>query len=251
MTIKTFSDGEAILFGWKTMKDNLGLFIGILITMILVNVLPDIMGEVIEKKIPVLSIIIYVAFGILHLIITMGFLKIVLGFCDNEKPGFVELFSCYRLFFKYLFSTILYMLIVSGGLILLIVPGIIWSIKFQFYPYFIIDKGMGPVEALKASASITQGAKWELLGFGLIIGIINLLGALCLVIGLFATLPTTWVAYAFVYRKLLEQTEMVQLKTLLINREDQISFEAKKSSKKSKGIPSAKYPQGGKSHHNS
>jgi len=215
MAIKTFSDGEAILFGWKTMKDNLGLFIGILITMILVNVLPDIIGDAMEKKIPVLSIVAYVVFGILNLIITIGLLKIVLRFCDNEKPRFAELFSCYRLFFKYLFSTILYMLIVFGGFILLIVPGIIWSIKFQFYPYLIIDKGMGPVEALKASALITKGVKWELLGFGLIVGIINLLGVFCLVIGVFATVPATWVAYAFVYRKLLEQTELVQLENAI------------------------------------
>jgi len=215
MSIKTFSDGEAILFGWKTMKDNLGLFIGILITMILVNVLPDIIDKAIEGKIPGLSIVAYVAFGILNLIIGMGLLKIVLGFCDNEKSRFTELFSCYRLFFKYLFSTILYMLIVLGGLILFIVPGIIWSIKFQFYPYLIIDKGMGPVEALKASALITQGAKWELVGFGLIIGIISLLGVLCLVIGMFATIPTAWVAYAFVYRKLLGQTELAQLKNAI------------------------------------
>ncbi len=215
MAIKTFSDGQAILFGWKTMKDNLGLFIGILITIILANFLPDIISDMVEKKMPLAAVIIYVVFGILQLIIGMGFIKIVLGFCDNKKPGFVELFSCHRLFFKYLFSSILYMLIVLGGFILFIVPGIIWNIKFQFYPYFIIDKGMGPVEALKASASITQGAKWELLGFSLILGIINLLGIFCLFIGLFATIPTTGVAYAFVYRKLMEQTEMVQLKNAI------------------------------------
>jgi len=40
--------------------------------------------------------------------------------------------------------------------------------------------------------------------------VINLLGLLCLFIGLFATIPTTAVAWAFVYRKLLAQTETVQ-----------------------------------------
>jgi uncharacterized membrane protein len=37
-----------------------------------------------------------------------------------------------------------------------------------------------------------------------------LLGAICLLIGLFATIPTTMVAYAYVYRKLLTETETVQ-----------------------------------------
>jgi len=47
--------------------------------------------------------------------------------------------------------------------------------------------------------------------FDLLLTLINLLGALCLLIGLFATIPTTMVAIAFVYRKLLAQTEIVQV----------------------------------------
>ena len=62
MAIKTFSDGEAILFGWKTMKENLGLFIGIVITIILIGVLPDIIGDVVENKMPVLVMVVYVVF---------------------------------------------------------------------------------------------------------------------------------------------------------------------------------------------
>ena len=141
----------------------------------------------------------------------MGLIKIALRFCDKEKGEFAELFSCFPLFFKYLFGSILCMLIVLGGMILLIIPGIIWSIKFQFFTYFIIDKGLGPIEALKRSSAITKGAKWDLFIFGLLLGLINLLGALCLLVGLFATIPTTIVAMAFVYRKLLAQTEIVQL----------------------------------------
>ena len=65
-----------------------------------------------------------------------------------------------------------------------------------------IEKGLGPVEALKASSSTTMGAKWDLFLFGLLLGLINLAGFLCLVVGLFATIPTSMVAYAYVYREL-------------------------------------------------
>jgi len=47
--------------------------------------------------------------------------------------------------------------------------------------------------------------------FDLLLGLINLLGAICLLIGLFATIPTTMVATAFVYRKLLAQIEVAQV----------------------------------------
>jgi|GEM_PF-4642886 len=52
--------------------------------------------------------------------------------------------------------------------------------------------------------------KWQLLGFGLVMAGINILGFLCLFIGLFATIPTTLLAAALVYRKLLNQTESAQ-----------------------------------------
>ncbi len=47
-----------------------------------------------------------------------------------------------------------------------------------------------------------MGAKWDLFLFGLLLGLINFVGALVFLIGLFATIPTTMVAYAYVYRHL-------------------------------------------------
>jgi len=67
---------------------------------------------------------------------------------------------------------------------------------------FIVDRNMGPVQALKASAHATTSAKWHLFLFGILLGLINLAGALCFFIGLFATIPTSLVAYAHTYRQL-------------------------------------------------
>jgi len=134
-----------------------------------------------------------------------------LRFCDNEKGRFADLFSQYPLFPQYIVGSILYGLIVFAGTILLIIPGIIWGIQFCFYDYFIVDKGLGPIEALKRSSAITKGVKWDLFAFFLILSGINLLGALCLLIGLFVTIPTTMVALAFVYRKLMDQAGIVQV----------------------------------------
>ncbi|MFH1856572.1 MAG: hypothetical protein ABH836_05015 [Candidatus Omnitrophota bacterium] len=210
MAIKTFSINEALLFGWNVMKKNIGFFIGILVVVFIASAAPDVINNFIKGKAPVaISIIIAVIFWVLQLILGMGLIKIALKFCGNEKPDFAVLFSGIPLFFKYLAGVILYVLIVLGGLILLIVPGVIWSIKFQYFPYLIIDKNMGPIEALKKSASITHGAKWDLLGFNVVLAVVNVLGILCLLIGAFAAVPTVMIAYAFVYRKLLAQTEAV------------------------------------------
>ena len=60
---------------------------------------------------------------------------------------------------------------------------------------------------MRRSSRITQDVKWRLFGFGVVVAIINMIGALCLLVGLFVTIPVTLLAYSSVYRKLLEQTE--------------------------------------------
>jgi uncharacterized membrane protein len=106
-------------------------------------------------------------------------------------------------------ASLLYGLIVLGGFILLIVPGIIWCLKFSQYKYFIVEKNAGPVEALKLSAQATDGAKWKLFSFGFVCLGINLLGLICLGVGVLFTAPLTMVAMAFIYRKLRDQMAVV------------------------------------------
>ena len=211
MTAEKFSISEAIHFGWNTMKSNLGFFIGLLIFVFLFTSLSSIIAAKATEANIFLGLIFYIADFSLSIIISIGLVKIALRFCDNEKGRFADLFSQYPLFPQYLVGSILYGLIVFAGTILLIIPGIIWGIQFCFYDYFIVDKGLGPIEALKRSSAITRGVKWDLFVFFLILSGINLLGALCLLIGLFVTIPTTMVALAFVYRKLMAQAENVQV----------------------------------------
>jgi uncharacterized membrane protein len=96
--------------------------------------------------------------------------------------------------------------VIGCSLILLGFPGIMWGVKFSLWPYFVIDKGLGPIAALKASSRTTMGVKRDLLGFNILLGLINLAGLLCLILGVFATYPTVIVAHALVYRQLSAQT---------------------------------------------
>jgi uncharacterized membrane protein len=207
--VKKFSKKEAISFGWNLTKTNFGFFVLLLILVAVISVVLTSIPYLAKGKSPLLFILSLVDI-IVRTIITMGLIKISLKFCDNEKAKISDLFSSYPLFLKYLIGSILYVLIILGGLILLIVPGIIWAIQFQFFGYLIIDKGLGPIEALKKSSKITKGAKWDLFLLGILLVLINILGALALLVGLFITIPTTMIANAFVYRKLLSQVETFQ-----------------------------------------
>jgi len=229
MATQKFSMNGALKFGWRTMKRHFWFFIAMFIITILLEIIPNALAGIFAEKVPILSLVIYLAAGIIGMIVGMGVFKIALKFCDDEPVKIADLFSCAPLLIKYLLGAILYGLIVFAGLILLIIPGIIWGVKFQFFSYCIIDKKLGPIEALKASSRMTTGVKWDLFVFGLVLMLINFAGSLCvglasltpilaffttayrivqvgfLCVGLgllLAMIPTTLVAYAFVYRSL-------------------------------------------------
>ncbi len=148
-----------------------------------------------------------VAFLLLCILIRMWLIKISLRFCDNEKVRYSDLFSCFTLYIRVLLGCLLYLLIVFLGICLFLIPGIIWAIKFRFFACLIVDKGLTPIKAFKKSWAITRGVKWRLVIFFVVLGLINVLGAFCFGVGLFATIPTTTLAMAFTYRRLLSEAE--------------------------------------------
>jgi uncharacterized membrane protein len=128
--------------------------------------------------------------------------RISLDIFDTGKPDLSRIKELLPLVPSYLVGKILYGLIVLVGLILLIVPGIIWAYMFLYVGYLIIDRQLGPIEALKESRVITSGYKMDLFIFSLVVGVINIVGAILLLIGLLVTIPVTLMASAYVYRKL-------------------------------------------------
>jgi len=133
---------------------------------------------------------------------------VTLRVCDGEKPGFADLFRFGKVFWKYIAGTIIYALIVLVGLILLIVPGIYWGIKYMFYAYLIVDEDLGPIEAIKKSGEITQGSKGTLFWLAIVCYLVLLLGLICCGVGLFLAIPTVLLAIAFAYRRLMGQSEV-------------------------------------------
>jgi len=205
-----FISSEAIRFGWEKMKKHFWFFVGLLILTWLIQVVPSGIANVFKDKMVVLYILLIVLAWVLQVIVKMGMIKITLDIVDKDKAEIKTLFSQVDLFLKFLFGSVLYGLIVMAGLILLIVPGIIWAIKYQFFVYLIIDKNLSPMEAIKKSGEITMGSKGKLFWLGLLLGLINIAGVICLLIGLFVTIPVTMVAMVYVYRKLMGELSVVQ-----------------------------------------
>jgi hypothetical protein len=149
-----------------------------------------------------------IALWVVGVIIQIGWVKISLLLSRDQKPAVSELFAHGSLFFPFIIGSICYGLAVLGGCILLIVPGIIVMIMLEMYSYFIVDRNMGPTASLKASRALTKGVRWQLACFGALILLLNIGGLLCFVVGLLFTIPTSYIAAAYVYDQLLKQDEI-------------------------------------------
>jgi hypothetical protein len=239
MSQQKFSVDEAIQFGWNVMKENLVFFILVMVIVSAIQITPGIITGLIEKKMPVLSMVISVISMLVNMVMGIGLIRIALKLCDTRSAEIHDLFSCDPgLFFKYFLSTMLYTLILLGVLGVLLVPVVVavilsggkpnfiivgslaavlipagvivvvWlALKLQFYSYLIIDRGLGPIGALNQSSVITRGAKGQLLIVWILTGLINIAGFILCFIGLFASIPITMMAMAFVYRRLLSLSE--------------------------------------------
>lgn len=203
MAEQKFTIGEALGAGWGAAKQNLGYFIIVAIILVVIFGGLDRLAAFLSERNAVLSLLAGLLSGVLNLLTQLGFVKIALKCCDAVRPKVGDLFNGVPLLIKYFIGSVLYGLIICGGIILLIVPGIVWAVKFQFYPYFIMEKGLGPVEALKMSARIANGSKWHLFLFDLVSMGVILLGVLALFVGLIVAIPVVMVGTASIYRKLL------------------------------------------------
>jgi uncharacterized membrane protein len=207
---------ESLKTAWDIVTKNLGFFLILSLIVFAINLFANasstfasaISNHNQSLIISFLSLTLNALFLIIGSLIYMNVIRISLDFLDEGTSNLSKLTdsNAFGLFLK---TYLLYILIVIGGFILLIIPGIYWGIKYRFAPYLVVDKGLAPVEALKQSAKITDGAMLSLLGFSVLMGLIILAGITALFVGVFLAYPLVWIAEVFIYRDLLVQTKPV------------------------------------------
>ncbi len=153
----------------------------------------------------VLSMVWALAYLVIQFVVSMGLIKAYLEITRGKKVNMETFSSVTPKILKFIAAQFLMMFIILGGFLLFVIPGIIFSIKFMFTPYLIVDKDMGPIEALKASAKMTDGVKWDIFGFMAATVVLMYSGALALLVGLIITIPVGTLAYVILYERLLKR----------------------------------------------
>ena len=131
-----------------------------------------------------------------------GFTKMYVTAARGGTPELTQVFSGGPRFAAMLGGMILHMLAVVIGMLFLIVPGVILALGLGLYPYFIVDRGMGPVEALKASWDATTGHKANLFVLGFYSFGVMLLGLAACCVGMLPAIAVVSVAQGIVFTRL-------------------------------------------------
>ncbi len=79
----------------------------------------------------------------------------------------------------------LFLVMIAVGLscLLLVIPGFFVAIKLQLSTFFVVDKGMSPIEAMSASWHATSGNWWTIFGIDMAFGIIMWLSSFTIIGG--------------------------------------------------------------------
>ena len=94
------------------------------------------------------------------------------------------------------------MLVLATTLVML-VPGIYIAVRFKFYPFVLLEnEHLKIVDIIKHTNKITCCAFWQLFFFFIVLAVLNIIGMLAFVVGLFLTVPVSIFAMAHLFRKL-------------------------------------------------
>jgi hypothetical protein len=199
--MEKFTTWEPFSFAWQKARKHLWFVVlsalGVLVVTGIFNI-SDGNKEEVSAFESLLSLIGFIVSIFVH----VGVIRLALKLLDDIRGGVQDFLPTWRIFWHLLLGFILYGLVVGFGTLLLIFPGVIWGLRYGQMFYLIVDRDMGPIEAMKLSAKMTYGYKKRLFLVGLIsIGVI-VIGALVLLVGLLVALPVVVLVWAYIYRKL-------------------------------------------------
>lgn len=173
--IKLIKDSVKIFFT----KENLRYFVSIYLVLALFQVLTYFQGSVINtstgniKNVPVVFVVVILNF-IVYLLTTIAGIVAVKQVINGEEFNIKEtfLFAWKNLWGFFLVSALVF-LAIFGGMILLIIPGIIFGVWFAFAKFIYVDTGLGAKTVMGKSRELVKGRFWAILGRFIVFGVFS------------------------------------------------------------------------------
>jgi uncharacterized membrane protein len=170
--------GRWIGAGWNLVKADLGNFALVTLVYMLLNSVPLIQGALLVG---------------MHIYCMKKLLA--------RRAEFADLFTGFNFFVPSLVASLLISLFTFAGTLLCIIPGLVIAAMYKFTYLFIVDKRMDFWQAMKASHAVARNDYFGFTMFLLAMAGLNILGALCCVVGLLISIPVTIAAITVAYQE--------------------------------------------------
>ncbi len=145
----------------------------------------------------IFQILYYLGTMVLQLFVIRATLMIIKG----EKLEASRVMSLEN-FGPYVLTALLVAVMTFVGLILCILPGIAVMFFTMFWGYFVVDKNMGPVDAIKASFDLVKDNAGAVIVFLILGWVVTFVGAIACLVGLIVAIPVVIIATGYMYKRL-------------------------------------------------
>jgi uncharacterized membrane protein len=194
--------GELKRHAKEMLRGKWGLAIGSIIVIFLIEILFNVISSF-TKENTIIFIILTLVSMVISSALSVGMFTLSLNYAyDDKQPAFLNIFSGFKVVHKVIRLSLLLSIIILIGMILLIVPGIIFSFMFsQAYYVLADDNSKSIIQCLKESAAMMKGYKFQYFVLSLsFLGWI-ILGIIPFGIGLLLVIPYMNVTVASFYLK--------------------------------------------------
>lgn len=204
--MKSFSITDAFRFGWETFKKEWTFYIGITFLVIAISAI----ARLIAGASGLLGFVLMIGAILLEWWLYAGVTRITLRAHAGLPVSFEMLFGeSWDTLYRFALAMIVAGILIVVGYVLLIVPGVIVQVMLLLFAFAIVDKGMGPIDALKESRRLTKGNRWQVFWFLLLMVLANAVGAMLAGVGLLVSLPVSLLALTYVYKALDKRDDVV------------------------------------------
>lgn len=139
---------------------------------------------------------------VLQVFYKVGYMRFQLQAIDNKELSANSFCTKLDIYLQYFLTTLCYGIIVCAGTMLCVLPGIYLAIRLLLAPYYVIDRQMDCMTAIKTCWNDMSGQWWMLLLALLLFLLINIGGFMACCVGLLVTQPITELASALIYRSI-------------------------------------------------
>lgn len=176
---------------WVIYKQNWLYITGLTLIFAILNFLPRFLANTLLKDSISLRSLAQILAWFVTFASQLGMTSLLFSLSKGQKLPLTSYFNYSpKTFFKFIILSLFTNATTVVGLVLLLIPGIIFSTRIQFFPLLLLDdETLKPFATLKSAWSLTKGSTIKLLLIGGLSILIGFLGIATVGLGLIVTMP--------------------------------------------------------------